>query len=306
MIVLAGVPAEPPLALVRSRLEEIGAPVTVVDQRSWQDSAIEAEVAGGSIRGWLRTPTQTIRLESVRGIMTRLMNDQLLPDLAAEPPGSTKRARCRAFHAALGEWIDLAPGRVLNRSRPQLSNASKPYQAQRIRACGLSVPATLITNQPAEVRSFVARHGRVVYKSASGVRSIVTELLESDLDRLELIRWCPVQFQEYVAGRDVRVHVVGPEVFATAVDSDGIDYRYAGRQGGTTTLAATTLSAETADACRALAEALLLPLAGIDLRLAPDGRIVCFEVNPSPGYSYYEDHTGQPISAAIARYLLAG
>jgi hypothetical protein len=31
--------------------------------------------------------------------------------------------------------------------------------------------------------------------------------------------------------------------------------------------------------------------------------VICFEVNPSPGFSYYEGHTGQPISAAIARYL---
>jgi hypothetical protein len=34
--------------------------------------------------------------------------------------------------------------------------------------------------------------------------------------------------------------------------------------------------------------------------------VYCFEVNPSPAYSYYESHTGQPISAALARYLVAG
>jgi hypothetical protein len=30
---------------------------------------------------------------------------------------------------------------------------------------------------------------------------------------------------------------------------------------------------------------------------------VCFEVNPSPAYVVYEDTTGQPIAAAIARRL---
>ena len=29
----------------------------------------------------------------------------------------------------------------------------------------------------------------------------------------------------------------------------------------------------------------------------------CFEVNPSPAFSYDEAHTGQPIAQAIARYL---
>jgi hypothetical protein len=50
-----------------------------------------------------------------------------------------------------------------------------------------------------------------------------------------------------------------------------------------------------------------LPLAGIDLRRSRvDGEWYCFEVNPSPGFSYYEEATGLPIGAAIARLLMAG
>jgi D-alanine-D-alanine ligase-like ATP-grasp enzyme len=48
-----------------------------------------------------------------------------------------------------------------------------------------------------------------------------------------------------------------------------------------------------------------LLVAGIDMRCCADGRWVCFEVNPSPGFSFYEAATGQPIAAAIAD-LLAG
>jgi D-alanine-D-alanine ligase-like ATP-grasp enzyme len=55
--------------------------------------------------------------------------------------------------------------------------------------------------------------------------------------------------------------------------------------------------------CVHLATALRLPFAGIDLRFAPDGRIFCFEVNPSPGFSYYESNTGQPIAMAVAKHL---
>ncbi len=39
------------------------------------------------------------------------------------------------------------------------------------------------------------------------------------------------------------------------------------------------------------------------MRLAPDGRIYCFEVNPCPAFSYYEESTGQPIARALAEYL---
>ena len=44
-------------------------------------------------------------------------------------------------------------------------------------------------------------------------------------------------------------------------------------------------------------------MAGIDLKLGPDGDVVSLEVNPSPVFSYYELHTGQPIADAIARLL---
>jgi hypothetical protein len=47
-----------------------------------------------------------------------------------------------------------------------------------------------------------------------------------------------------------------------------------------------------------------LVFAGIDLKITPDDRVFCFEVNPSPAYSYYENHTGQAISSAVAYCLM--
>lgn len=55
--------------------------------------------------------------------------------------------------------------------------------------------------------------------------------------------------------------------------------------------------------CIALARRLNLPLAGIDLRCTPEGRHVCFEVNPSPAFSFYERRAGLPIARTMARYL---
>jgi hypothetical protein len=37
--------------------------------------------------------------------------------------------------------------------------------------------------------------------------------------------------------------------------------------------------------------------------MAHDGRVICFEVNPSPAFSYYERHTGQPIARELALWL---
>lgn len=195
------------------------------------------------------------------------------------------------------------PGRVLNRTGPMGSNSSKPYQAQLIRQQGFRVPETMVTNDPDLVLKFHAEHKRTVYKSISGIRSIVQTLEETDLVRLDHIRWCPTQFQEFIEGTNVRVHVVGSEVFATSITTDATDYRYAQRAGKEAMLEAIELPDELSGKCVNLANALELGFAGIDLKMTPTNEAYCFEVNPSPAYSYYQSHTGQNIARAVARYL---
>ena len=309
MILLAGIPSEPPLAMLRTRLEEVGAPVVVLNQRDVAEIRLCWGTAGGRLDGQLWLGATVYALDAFAGIYARLMDDRLLPELDGEPPDSPARRQSRRLHDLLVQWIDVAPGRVVNRFRSMGSNGSKPYQAQLIRRAGLRVPDTLITNDPERLAAFRRRHGRVVFKSISGIRSVVTELDagdELDRQRVEALRACPVQFQAYVPGFDVRVHVIGDEVIATRVDSTGTDYRYAARDGLETTLRPWQLDPRLAEACVSLSAALGLAFSGIDLRVTPDGEVVCFEVNPSPAYSYYEANAGQPISKTLARYLLGG
>jgi len=54
---------------------------------------------------------------------------------------------------------------------------------------------------------------------------------------------------------------------------------------------------------RSLVAALGLALAGVDLRRTPDGQWFCFEVNPSPGFTFYEPEDERPVADAIARLL---
>ena len=64
-----------------------------------------------------------------------------------------------------------------------------------------------------------------------------------------------------------------------------------------------TLPAAVTTACLRGARELGLLFAGIDLKETPDGEYFCFEINPCPGFTYYERHTGQPISLALADLL---
>src|SRR5439155_22398160 len=105
-----------------------------------------------------------------------------------------------ALDDALLIVAELAAGTILSRPEAMAANGSKPYQYSQIRGVGFNVPDTLVTTSPDAARQFVERHGCVIYKSVSGVRSVVGELREAEIARLSEVRWCPTQLPERVAG----------------------------------------------------------------------------------------------------------
>jgi glutathione synthase/RimK-type ligase-like ATP-grasp enzyme len=135
---------------------------------------------------------------------------------------------------------------------------------------------------------------------------VVQELTSEDRGELERVRDLPTQFQEYIPGVNIRVHTVGARHFTTEIRSDVVDYRYAMEQGASVDIRPGTLPAEVAARCVALVGALGLPFAGIDFKRTPAGHYYCLEVNPAPAYTYYEEHTGQPIADAVVEYLAEG
>lgn len=296
MIVIFGREDDPPIALALEALQERGAAYRFIDLRALDCDGVDLDSGPAGLAGCLKTAGQTLPLESVRSIYAR----PLSPGRQWRDPGAAQRANLR-FDTFVG-WLDVTPALVVNRPRAMNSNNSKPMQMQWIGAAGFAVPETLVTSDADEARAFWRAHGRVIFKSISGVRSIVRELDEASAARLDLIRDLPVQFQAYVPGVDLRVHVVGTRCFAAEIESSATDYRYA-RGGEKTRLQAHQLPAGVASRCADLAQSLDLPLAGIDLRLRPDGEYICFEVNPMPAYSYYESNTGLPISLALADLL---
>jgi len=306
-VLVCGIPSETPLALVIRELQALKVHVVVLNQREVEHTDIEFSVSGQLVRGRLSFYDAGYPLESFAGIYARIMDYRGLPELRNEQPDSEKLRHAAHVHQVLNDWLEIARGRVVNRTSAMSSNASKPYQAQYIRRFGLEIPETLVTNVPEAAIEFNRTHGRTIYKSISGIRSIVHEFEEADRERLAQIRWCPVQFQQLIEGRNVRVHVVGDRVAATAIQSRAVDYRYSSRQtGDPAVLEPFELEASIADRCVSLTKSLNLAFSGIDLIITADGRVFCFEVNPSPGYSYFEQGAGQPISKMVAEYLAGG
>ncbi len=315
MILFCGIPSEPPIAMAIAAAEEAGIEHVVLNQRQSQYCDMQMEVSAGRVTGSLWISDRELRLEEFSGVYARLMESADIPENKAKGRGAAplaQAARSAIFHAVLSEWIEVADCCVVNRGAAMASNVSKPYQAQLISRAGFATPTTLISNNPAEVQTFARAHGRVIYKSISAVRSIVKELevvgpersiTPACLHALQRIKDLPTQFQAFVPGVNIRVHVAGSEVFATEIDSAAVDYRYAGSEGLDVAMSAVTLPSDIVNRCLHLSKSLSLPLCGIDLKRTPAEEYFCFEVNPSPAYSYYEKQSGQPIAQAIVQLL---
>lgn len=305
MILLWGIPDERPIALVNEALTRLGHPPTFLDQRRELAATIDLSV-DSEVDGVVVTGSQRVDLRAVTAFYMRPYDPRQILEAQGLGEGSSEFGRVAMFEDILNSWSEMTDAFVVNNLTASAANSSKPYQAFMIRSLGFEIPETIITTEPDAVQDFLSRHESAIYKSISGVRSIVSRFAPKDRNRLEDVRWAPTQFQEYVKGTDYRVHVVGDEVFACRVVSDADDYRYASRQGRNVEIHACDLPGDVADRCVRVTRGMGLAVGGLDLRLTPDERWFCFEVNPSPGFSYYQDATEQPIADAVARLLIAG
>lgn len=246
-------------------------------------------------RYWLRCGKQSFDLNAMSAAYLRPYDHRLY-----EEPGSRteKVEHPDLVHHLLMSWAEHATGLIINRPSAEATNQSKLYQAMAIERSGFRVPESLVSNDAEEIEHFAARHGQVIYKSMSSVRSIVQELDVRSLRELGAIG--PALFQQQVLGRNVRVHVVGDEAVACVIDSEATDYRY-----GPACFARSTLPAEVAQKCVAVTRALGLELSGIDLIETPDDQYYCLEVNPNPAFSVFDRASNGIVAGLVADRLSA-
>jgi glutathione synthase/RimK-type ligase-like ATP-grasp enzyme len=307
MILVCGGLADPVTELVCARLTDCGYPYRLLDLGVYPVGFhVNWHWQGAYPTGTIASARWRLDLGELRGVYVRYLGAEgrVPPPHIAPEFAAAVSMECDTGLAAVLEYL---PCPVVNRLGGGMSNHSKPYQALLVRRCGLRTPSTLVTNAPEVARRFYEEcNGAVIYKSLSGVRSIVRRMDAEHLARLPLLRHGPAQFQAFIPGENVRVHTVGDQWFATRVHSEAVDYRYAHLDGHSVAMEPTTLPPAVATACLRLAHQLGLLLAGIDLKETPEGAYYCFEINPSPGFLYYEQGSGQPISTTLADLLHHG
>jgi len=303
MILVCGSLADPVMSHFYDRLLEFQVPFRFVDQRNYPDGyQVDCHWKDSSFAGWLESAHWRVDFEELTGVYVRHFPSKQRINPVAD------QGQAAALHGehdyGLESIFAALKCPIVNRFASCFSNQSKPFQAWQLAQLDLCVPSTLVTGSLPEARSFYEQwNGQVIYKSA-GAGFIGTRLLtEEALAGLFCKSGAPVQLQELIPGTDIRVHVVGDQLFATRILSDAVDYRFP-RPGSTPLrMEQAALSKTICSTCIRVSKVFGLLFAGIDLRETPGGQFYFFEANPAPAFPFYECRSGQLISKALADLL---
>ncbi len=222
-------------------------------------------------------------------------------------PSHRAFAYSESHEAVTGLWL-LLDAYFVNRPAATEAGGRKAYQLRLAQEVGLSIPETLITNDPSAARAFAGSRVRTVCKAFSATEQDWREtrlLREEELANLDQVAYAPVIFQEYVeAGVDLRVTVVGDALYAAAIHAEGTSYPIDFRMDlSRARIEPTTLPSRVEQALLALMKRLDLVYGAVDMRRTPSGQHVFLEVNPAGQWLFVEQRTNQPITAAVARLL---
>ncbi len=194
--------------------------------------------------------------------------------------------------------------------------SNKLYQQQIAAHVGLSIPRTVLTNDPLPVVSLAKQQEELLLKTIGYIqldemrnlciyseRYSHNELAEAG----QSIRCCPVFAQQYITKRyEHRVMVMGPNVLACRIDSQAsdktkTDWRHYDFEHVAHTAA--TLPQDIQDKLRAFMAHIDLVYGAVDLIERPDGEYVFLEVNPSGQWGWIADLAGLPIAEGVADML---
>lgn len=296
-------------SVVLGALARMGRGAELVDTAAYPaSSSISQRFEAGESSATLAVGGRVIDFGTVGAVWWRRPQPFVLHD--GLDPGVASFTYSECHEAVAGLWQCLDAAWV---NPPGLDEAAqhKPYQLKTAVAVGLPVPRTLITNEPAAARRFAAKLGpeRTVYKTFLATEDHWREtrlLRDEEVALLDRVALAPVIFQEYVpAVADLRVTVVGPQVFATAITAAPGGYQVDYRMDlDAARYEPTELDPVTEKGLVCLMERLGLVYGAIDLRRTPDGEEVFLEINPAGEFGFIEERTGQPIAEAVASFLV--
>ena len=108
-----------------------------------------------------------------------------------------------------------------------------------------------------------------------------------------------MQFQEMIEGVDIRVYIVGNEIFPAEIRANTLDFR----DDKSAKIVPVELPKDVEENCFKIMPLFNLNYTGMDLRRTPQGEYVFIEANPAPMFIHFENQTGYPISDTLIKLL---
>ncbi|OUC95102.1 ATP-grasp ribosomal peptide maturase [Streptomyces swartbergensis] len=297
---------DPTADVVISELHDRDIPVVRLDSGDFPASlSVEAEITEHGLRGRLLTPTRTADLANIRSLYYRRPTGFAFPHLDEQDA----RFAITQARYGLGGVLASLPGCLYVNHPHRIGDAEfKPAGLTAAAEAGFLVPPTLITSSPDAAREFTKAHGSVIYKPlhnpvyrVDGVSSVVTvaEVSAADID--DDIAGTAHLFQERVPKvADVRVTVIGADVFCVRIDSDLLDWR---TDYSRLTYTPVEAPPGVRPALRRYMNCFRLVFGAFDFCVGQDGRWWFLECNPSGQWYWLETETGLPMCAALADLL---
>lgn len=267
-------------------------------------TAVTWQLDGAGERGCLALGEKELDLSSVRSVWYR----------RALRPGSLESVSPPFRPFAAAELRHLFEGLLNERTRwvnPLFATEAaerKLFQLRVAPACGLKVPATLISTDVAELEAF-AKSGDVICKPLSqGLVeveaeqfAIHTEAVTPDELSAAATEPFPTLLQQRVPkGRDVRVTIIGQHIFAVDVETPSrapVDWRAAASEGITYTPCSIPQAVRAG--CLALLQRLQLRYGAFDFIRTNENEWYFLEVNPAGEWAWLEVALDLPMRDAF-------
>lgn len=307
---------DPTVDRVVAAMTEQGVPVFRCDT-GWFPArlTLRGTLEGERWTGALHTAHRQVDLEQVHAVWYRR------PTAFTLPPELPEAERSHAIGEArfgLGGVLASLPAYWMNHPGHEADAVYKPRQLAAAARCGLAVPRTLITNDPAAVRTFAAGIAGPVVTKMLGSNIRVDEdrwrvahtrlLTEGDLADLAGVEATAHLFQEWVdKAYEARVVAVDGQLFTVGIHAGSAAARIDWRADyGALRYTVQAPPPGVAAGLHRFMEVFGLSYAAFDFVIDPEGRWVFLECNPGGQYGWLEGHTGLPITAAIAGALARG
>lgn len=216
------------------------------------------------------------------------------------------------------QWMSFVRNLLIFEKVTWVNNPQMTYKAENkilqlkyAKMIGFEIPYTLITNTPPtslNKKSYIVKSLDTAFFNVDGKEGFVyANVLSKKEIQNSNLQLAPIIIQDYISHKvDIRVTVVGQDVFATSItiNEKGVknDWR---KEKDNVVFKNITIPLEIENQCVKLVECLGLKFGAIDLLMTDEQKYYFLEINPTGEWAWLVHTTNQTIPTSIVNLLVA-